>query len=77
MDETVTRRRFTVNEYQRMGEFGIIHEDERVELIDGEIIMVAPIGGRHVETVNRATELFVVRLAGRAVVSIQNPVVLS
>lgn len=77
MGETLTRRRFTIHEYHRMGETGIIHEDERVELIDGEIIMMAPIGGRHVETVNRANELFVVRLAGRAVVSIQNPVVLS
>ena len=77
MTEALTRRRFTVDEYQRMGEAGIIHEDERVELIDGEIVMMAAIGGRHVQTVNNANELFVVPLAGRAVVSVQNPVVLS
>ena len=39
----VTRRRFTVHEYHRMAEAGILHEDDRVELIDGELIEMAAI----------------------------------
>ncbi len=37
-------RRFTVDEYMAMGEAGILHEDDRIELIDGEIIIMPPIG---------------------------------
>lgn len=42
-----TRRLFTVDEYHRMGEAGVLHEDERVELIAGEILTMAPIDSRH------------------------------
>ncbi len=77
MTVTLQRRLFTVDEYQRMGEAGIIHEDERVELIDGEILKLSPIGGPHIWCINKATLVFVVRLQGRAFVSIQNPVRLS
>lgn len=45
------RRRFTVEEFERMGEAGIIAPDERVELIAGEIIQMTPIGPRHMEAV--------------------------
>jgi hypothetical protein len=40
----ITRRRFTVHDYHRMGEAGILHEDDRVELIEGEVIEMAAIG---------------------------------
>ena len=40
----LTRYRFTVNEYMKMAEVGIIAEDERVELIDGDVIEMSPIG---------------------------------
>lgn len=73
----VRRRRFTADEYHRMAEAGILHEDDRIELIDGEIMEMAAIGGRHAACVNDLTELFVTRLAGRAIVSVQNPVRLS
>lgn len=68
--------RFTVDEYHRMGEAGIFHEDDRVELLDGQIVEMTPIGVRHAACVKRLTALFA-RLAGhRATLSIQDPLVL-
>ena len=74
---TVTRRRFTADEYQCMGQAGILHEDERVELLEGEIFVMAPIGGRHVWCVTNLSALFGAMVLGRAIVSVQNPVRLS
>ena len=73
----VAKRLFTVEEYHRMAEAGILTEDDRVELIEGEIVEMAPIGPSHAGRVDRLTELFVERLAGRAIVRVQNPVRLS
>lgn len=70
------RRLFTVDEYHRMAEAGILEADERVELIEGEIIQMAPIGPRHAGCVINATRLFITHLGDRAVVSPQNPVVI-
>jgi Uma2 family endonuclease len=72
----VPRRLFTVEEYHRMAEAGILGEDERVELIEGEIIQMAPIGPQHAGSVININRLFVTRLGDRAVVSPQNPVVI-
>ena len=77
MEVEVTKKLFTVDEYHRMGESGIFHPEARLELIEGEIIEMSPVGTRHISCVNRATALFAERLAGRAMVSVQNPVVLS
>ena len=77
METEVRKRLFTVDEYHRMGEAGIIHEDDRVELIDGEIIQMSAIGHRHMVCVNRANTLFIQAFGKRAVVSPQNPVRLS
>jgi hypothetical protein len=44
--QQVARWRFTVHDYHRMGEAGILHEDDRVELIEGEIVEMAAIGTR-------------------------------
>ena len=70
----VQRHRFDVDEYARMGEAGIFTEDDRVELIDGEVREMTPIGPPHAGIVNRLTELLVTRLAGRATVIVQNPI---
>ncbi len=72
----VARRLFTVAEYQRLAEVGILGEAERVELIEGEIIQMAPIGPRHAGCVINANRLFITHLGDRAVVSPQNPVVI-
>ena len=77
MSTEVKERLFTVEEYHRMGEAGILHEDDRVELIDGKIIQMSPIGQRHAACVNRATTFFVERFGRRAVLSPQNPVQLT
>jgi Uma2 family endonuclease len=68
-----TKRLFTVHEYHKMGEAGILTEDDRVELIEGEIVVMPPIGEGHLGNVNRFTDKFYV-FRGRAVIHIQNPV---
>jgi len=70
-------RRFSIDEYHRMGEVGILSEDERVELIDGVIIEMNPIGSKHAATVNKLNRLFSNRLStSEAIMAVQNPVVL-
>ena len=56
-----------------MVDAGILDEDSRVELIEGEIIEMSPINPPHAGTVAKLTELFLVRLAGKAIVTSQNP----
>ena len=53
MAVVLKRRRFTLEEYHRMGETGILDEDERVELIEGEIVEMTPIGWPHASVVAR------------------------
>lgn len=68
------RRRFTVDEYHRMAEVGILSDDERIELLEGEIVRMSPIGMPHAGTTDRIAQLFWSRLAGRAIVRVQGPV---
>jgi Uma2 family endonuclease len=62
----VTRRRFTVEEFWRMAEAGLFLEQPRVELIDGEIVDMTPVGPRHAFCVGFLIDWLVPRLAGRA-----------
>ena len=71
------RRRFTVDEYHRMGEAGILYEDDRVELINGEIIEMPPIGSLHMGTVVRVSKWLERTIGDRVLVSVQNPIRLS
>jgi Uma2 family endonuclease len=73
----VKRHRFTAREYRAMGEAGVLGKDDRVELVDREIIDMAPIGSRHLSCVVALTHLLVERAQGRFFVSVQNPVRLS
>lgn len=77
MHTEVTKKLFTVDEYYRMAEAGILNEDSRVELIEGEIIQMSPIGVRHASCVSRAIKLFLTKLGDRIVLSPQNPLRLS
>jgi Uma2 family endonuclease len=72
--QQLTRWRFTVHDYHRMGEAGILHEDDRVELIEGELVEMTAIGTRHFSCVNRLNRLLVVNVGDEAIVSVQNPV---
>ncbi len=69
------RRRFTIAEYHRLGEVGILRTDERVELIEGEIVEMGPIGRLHAGAVDRIANVFCRRLGERVIVRVQNPVV--
>ena len=68
------RHRLTVADYYRMGEAGILAPDARVELIDGEIIDMAPIGSVHAGSVDQLAQVLGKAVAGRALVRVQNPV---
>lgn len=68
--------RFTLHEYHRMGEAGIFHEDDRVELIEGAIVDMTPIGSRHAACVAALYELFA-ECRQHALVWVQNPLKLS
>ena len=74
MDLMLTRHRLNVDDYHRMAEAGILGEDDRVELIDGELIDMAPIGQGHAAAVNRLNRALVMAFGERAIVSVQNPV---
>jgi Uma2 family endonuclease len=68
---------FTVEDYYRMAEVGILQADDRVELVRGEIVQMAPIGSRHQSVVDRLTSLFSRRLASeRTILRVQGPILL-
>lgn len=71
------KHHFTVSEYERMGETGFFAPDARVELIEGEIIEMSPIGSRHAACVD-VTALSLMKQTGEfAIVRIQNPIVVN
>jgi hypothetical protein len=73
MGVQVQRRLFTVEEYHRMAEAGILSEDDRVELIEGELVAMSPIGSRHAACVARLTALLF-PVEGRGILWVQNPI---
>lgn len=72
----VRRRRFTREEYHRMAEAGILREDDRVELIEGEIVHMTPIGRRHAVCVAELNRLLFPAIGQRALLWPQNPIAL-
>lgn len=68
------RKLFTTDDVLKMDEAGLFGPEERIELIDGEIIEMTPVGDRHIMCVNRANVFFVEAFGRTAMVSIQNPV---
>jgi Uma2 family endonuclease len=77
MSVQLERRYFNVDEYSRMSEAGIFSPDDRVELIEGEIVKMSPIGSLHAACVDRIVNTSLVQLAGRGVIiRVQSPIVL-
>jgi Uma2 family endonuclease len=70
----IVRRKLDVHEYHRMAAAGILHEDDRVELIEGELVAMAPIGPDHAGRANRLNRLLVLGAGREAVVAVGNPV---
>ncbi|MDN5870779.1 MAG: Uma2 family endonuclease [Nitrococcus sp.] len=70
------RHRLTTADYHKMGAAGVFGPTERVELIEGEIIDMAPIGSPHAGIVGMLNNLLVPAVAGKAIVHVQNPIVL-
>ena len=77
MDTQVLKRAFSVGEFHRMAEAGVFSEDDRLELLAGEIVRMTPIGSRHAGCVNRLNRLLTTAVGTDAVVAVQNPVVCS
>jgi len=74
MSIQLSTHRFTVHDFHRMAQAGIFSEDDRVELLDGEIIEMTPIGSRHAACVARLTKILSHRLGETAIVWVQNPI---
>jgi hypothetical protein len=73
--QVLSTYRFTVDEYHRLGEAGILGEDDRVELLDGDLINIAPIGGEHRTVVDTLNLLLATRAEqDRYRIGIQNPI---
>src|SRR5262249_62059716 len=71
------RRRFTVDEYLHMARTGILTERDRVELLDGDIVELTPIGRRHAGCVAALLRVLLAEVGSRAVVWPQGPIRLS
>jgi len=67
---------FTVADWQKMGEMDLFSPETRVELIEGEIIEMGPIGSSHAGHVNRLNYLFNRQVTDSEIVSVQNPLVI-
>jgi Uma2 family endonuclease len=72
--EAGTRWKLTVDQYHRMAEAGIFDEDDRVELIDGDILIMSPIGPPHASVNKRLSQLLHRAFGERAIVAPGDPV---
>ena len=73
MAVSLQRRTFTADEFERMAAAGILGQDERVELLDGEVVAMNPIGPDHAWRVNDLAEAFA-PLRDRVIIAVQNPI---
>ncbi|MGI6456557.1 MAG: Uma2 family endonuclease [bacterium] len=71
------KQKITVEEFHKLGEMGYFYPDARVELIEGELIHMTPIGMRHAATVSFLTDFFLSKLRGRIILSPQNGLILN
>jgi Uma2 family endonuclease len=70
----IHRRLFTADEFHTLARVGVLHEDDRLELIEGEIVEMSPIGSSHAGNVNRLIAVLTRAFGEKVVVSVQNPI---
>jgi Uma2 family endonuclease len=71
---SIPRRPISVSDYHKMVDAGVFHEDDRVELIERELIQMSPIGGPHIQLSNLLNRLLDRQLGDTGIVSVQNPI---
>jgi Uma2 family endonuclease len=76
LEPVIVRRKITVKEYDQMYEAGIFQPDERLELINGEIVKMPPMNAPHMSYVIRLSRFFTEKLSRRAIVATQLPIVI-
>ena len=74
MPIAISKRRFTTDDYLRMVHAGILSEHDRVELIDGEVVAMTPIGPRHGACVDRTNRAMVTTVGDKAIVRVQGSI---
>lgn len=75
MTAQLITHRFTAKDLHRMVEAGILQEDDRVELLQGEIVDMPPIGPGHASGVNRLLNAFLpLQMDRKAIIGVQNPI---
>ena len=74
MQTALPRRPFTTDEYHGLAAAGMLNEDDRVELLGGDIVEMTPIGSRHAACVDRLNLLLQRFADGRAIIRVQNPI---
>jgi Uma2 family endonuclease len=74
MSHQFAKRWFTVDEYYRMAQAGILTKDDHVELIEGEVIEMSPIGSRHAACVKRLNTILNRLVSQQMIISIQDPI---
>ena len=72
--DAIVRHRWSVDDYYRLAEAGVFNEDSRIELVEGEVVDMAPIGSKHAFSLNKLTRLLYPKLESRFVVRIQDPI---
>ena len=68
-----TRHKLSVDDFERLGAAGILPEDSRIELIEGDLIDMPPIGTGHMSVTNRLNRMLVLRAGDDAIVSVAHP----
>jgi Uma2 family endonuclease len=74
MATEIAKKLFTVHDYHKMGDAGILRPDDRVELIRGEIVEMSPIGPRHNGAINRANRALVSIVGDATIVGVQGSI---
>jgi Uma2 family endonuclease len=74
MSVQLQKHYFNVDEYYRMTQAGIFSEDDRIELIEGEVVEMSPIGSSHQGCVDQLSSVFMERIGRAAIVRVQGPV---